>query len=485
MEKKKEDEEPDLEKGLIVKEKYEIQYRLGKGGFGKVYLVKNIIDKKNYAMKVLLQKKSSKYDIYGFKNEIRILNSLYQINKTYVMKLHENGEFKTEDELVRLYFVMDYAEKGDLYQYIHQSNGFGEDLGRYIFKKILEGIHFCHGCNISHLDIKPANILLDDKFNPIINDFGLSTGIKLKGETEPQKLYGQIGTREMKCPQMFEKDKAYYGVDADIFALGVLLFRIVVGKPGFKCTNHDSYKDIKYKKYDNFWTGFIDADEYSKEFKNLFVRMVAYDPEERPRIEYILEEDPWLKEFNIFIKEKHEEYKKLEDEYIAFMSELEQKIIAENQSQKNIPKENEINGEIIKKSISNNKKYPKYFKNLTPKKIKDIRNYKYFIKIKGELDVNDFMNSIVDEIKELYDFECYINTYADELKLRFDITFKNNDGVEEDENNRDDCIMKIKLYDNGKDEYLLCFVKNQGELEEFYENFLKIKNIVLNNYLLN
>ena len=137
------------------------------------------------------------------------------------------------------------------------------------------------------------------------------------------------------------------------------------------------------------------------------------------------------------------------------MSELEQKIIAENQSQKNIPKENEINGEIIKKSISNNKKYPKYFKNLTPKKIKDIRNYKYFIKIKGELDVNDFMNSIVDEIKELYDFECYINTYVDELKLKFDITFKNNDGVEEDENNRVDCIMKNKLYDYGKDEYFL------------------------------
>ena len=64
MEKKKEDEEPDLEKGLIVKEKYEIQYRLGKGGFGKVYLVTNIIDKKNFAMKVLLQKKCSKYDIY-------------------------------------------------------------------------------------------------------------------------------------------------------------------------------------------------------------------------------------------------------------------------------------------------------------------------------------------------------------------------------------------------------------------------------------
>ena len=475
MEKKNEDEEPDLEKGLIVKEKYEIQYRLGKGGFGKVYLVTNIIDKKNYAMKVLLQKKSSKYDIYGFKNEIRILNSLYQINKTYVMKLHENGEFKTEDELVRLYFVMDYAEKGDLYQYIHQSNGFGEDLGRYIFKKILEGIHFCHGCNISHLDIKPANILLDDKFNPIINDFGLSTGIKLKGETEPQKLYGQIGTREMKCPQMFEKDKAYYGVDADIFALGVLLFRIVVGDFPFVASNDVSYNDIKNKKYDDFWTRFINADSLSKEFKDLFVLMVAYEPKERPKIKYILGKEPWMKKL---IKEKPEEYEKLEKEYIAFMTNLEEKIKEVNQSKMKVPEKKEEKEKSKTKSITNDNK-EKYFVNLIPKKIKDIRNYKYFIQIEGNLEVNDFMNSLVNKINEAYDFECDIKAYGDESKLKLKITFDNID------DNRKDCIMKIKLYNNGIDGYLLCFEKNQGELEEFYENFLKIKNIIYTNNLFN
>ena len=474
MEKKKEDEEPDLEKGLIVKEKYEIQYRLGKGGFGKVYLVTNIIDKKNYAMKVLLQKKSSKYDIYGFKNEIRTLNGLYQINKTYVMKLHENGEFKTEDELVRLYFVMDYAEKGDLYQYIHQSNGFGEDLGRYIFKKILEGIHFCHRCNISHLDIKPANILLDDKFNPIINDFGLSTGIKLKGETEPQKLYGQIGTREMKCPQMFEKDKAYYGVDADIFALGVLLFRIVVGDFPFVASNDVSYNDIKNKKYDDFWIRFINA-SLSKEFKDLFVLMVAYEPKERPKIEYILGKEPWMKKL---IKEKPEEYEKLEKEYIAFMTNLEEKIKEVNQSKMKVPEKKEEKEKSKTKSITNDNK-EKYFVNLIPKKIKDIRNYKYFIQIEGNLEVNDFMNSLVNKIKETYDFECDIKAYGDESKLKLKITFDNID------DNRKDCIMKIKLYNNGIDEYLLCFEKNQGELEEFYENFLKIKNIIYTNNLFN
>ena len=113
MEKKKE-EEPDLEKDLIINKKHQIQYKLGKGGFGKVYLVQNLQDGKNYAMKDLLQKRSSKHDIERFKKEKYLLKSLYNINSSYILKFYEDGEFIAEDKLIRLYFIMDYAEKGDL-----------------------------------------------------------------------------------------------------------------------------------------------------------------------------------------------------------------------------------------------------------------------------------------------------------------------------------------------------------------------------------
>ena len=114
------------------------------------------------------------------------------------------------------------------------------------------------------------------------------------------------------------------------------------------------------------------------------------------------------------------------------------------------------------------------------------------------------MNSLIKEINKLYDNKCYINT--DKEKLKFKITFINEDNdddeeeeegekageekykKEEDEednveekkkkNNIRDCIMKVKLYDCGNDEYLLCFEKNQGNLEEFYDNFLKIKEMI-------
>ena len=120
MEGKKE-EEPDLQENLVINNKYQIQYKLGKGGFGKVYLVQNIDDKKKYAMKVLLLTRSSAYDIEEFHLEIKILKKLHNLNNSYILNIYEEGRFITEDKLERLYFTMDYAEKRDLYHCKNQS----------------------------------------------------------------------------------------------------------------------------------------------------------------------------------------------------------------------------------------------------------------------------------------------------------------------------------------------------------------------------
>ena len=283
---------------------------------------------------------------------------------------------------------------------------------------------------------------------------------------------------------MFEKGQAYYGIDADIFSLGVLLFDLVVGTSCFDSAISETYKKIKDKNYKLFWETFIQAEGLSDEFKDLFVNMVAYNPEERPPIKKILLEDPWLNELNILKEKNPDEYEKLEKEYIAFMLESEQKIKAMNHLVIEAPKENKIEEKQKTKGISfDNSK--KYFINLTPKKIKDTRNYKYSIKIKGYINANDFMNLLVNEIKTIYESKWLLQT--DEEKLKIQITFQkeyneeeNNEEIEEEEDIRKDCIMKVKLYDSGINEYLLCFEKSQGELEEFYDNFLKIKEIVKN-----
>ena len=113
----------------------------------------------------------------------------------------------------------------------------------------------------------------------------------------------------LKCQR---KEKIYNGIDADIFSLGTLLFCLVLGK-NYTSELKDAYNYIKAKNYDLFWETITQKDELSNEFKNLFIKMVAYNPEERPRIEKILSDEPWLKELNTLIKNNPEEYKKLEE----------------------------------------------------------------------------------------------------------------------------------------------------------------------------
>ena len=101
------------------------------------------------------------------------------------------------------------------------------------------------------------------------------------------------------------------------------------------------------------------------------------------------------------------------------------------------------------------------------------------------------MNLIGNQIIKAYNNKCFIE--ASKSKLKFEIALpKNEDDEEEDEdeeqkmeeeeesdrNDRKECIMEIKMLLYGNDEYLLVFNKIQGDLEEFYEHFLIIKDVI-------
>ena len=134
-----------------------------------------------------------------------------------------------------------------------------------------------------------------------------------------------------------------------------------------------------------------------------------------------------------------------------------------------------------------------YFEeNLIPKKLDKNNNYKYSAKIKGITNPVKFMNLLMDKIIQKNKDECTLKKYDE--KLKFKIIFEKEEDADEQENeeleqNEEDdeknsgeqkCIMDVKIFDCENNEYLLCFNKKQGDSEEFYENFLKIKEIVQN-----
>ena len=151
-----------------------------------------------------------------------------------------------------------------------------------------------HNNKICHLDIKPDNIIFDDTFWPVYIDFGFS---KIYKDENDQIILFEFdqGTDKYACPELYE-GKKINGEKADIFSLGVILFLLVTRDYAFIQPFHGLYTLIRNKKYKIFWDK-IPYKNLSDDFKDLYVRMVAYEPRDRPTIEQILN-SPWLKEVN-------------------------------------------------------------------------------------------------------------------------------------------------------------------------------------------
>lgn len=94
-----------------------------------------------------------------------------------VVKLFETFEMKKH-----IVFVMEICAGGDLLNYVWKWRKLKEDIAKFIFKQIIEGIQHIHSMNVIHWDIKLDNILLDGHGNIKIADFGVSRVVKSREE---------------------------------------------------------------------------------------------------------------------------------------------------------------------------------------------------------------------------------------------------------------------------------------------------------------
>nr|POE89365.1 isoform 2 of snf1-related protein kinase catalytic subunit alpha kin10 [Quercus suber] len=153
--------------GSIIGEKYKLGKIIGRGAFGKVRIATDIQTTCEVAVKILVRetmvKKKMEEIVY---REIEILRSL---RHPHIIRLYEVIDTPKE-----IYFVMEYAKKGDLLEYILDMGKLQEEEARKIFQQIISGVEYCHENYVVHRDLKPDNLLLDSEQNVKITDFGLS-----------------------------------------------------------------------------------------------------------------------------------------------------------------------------------------------------------------------------------------------------------------------------------------------------------------------
>mmetsp|Transcript_26605 Transcript_26605/g.47828 ORF Transcript_26605/g.47828 Transcript_26605/m.47828 type:complete len:284 (+) Transcript_26605:5583-6434(+) len=207
---------------------FDVLKLLGRGAFGKVFLVSHKVTQKLYAMKVINKfELNSRNRMINTKTERDIL-----LNSTspFIIKLHYS--FQSDEQL---FMVMEYAKGGSLIQHLSKAKKFEENIVQFFIAQVAIALDWLHSRGYIYRDLKPENVLLDEINYLKLTDFGLSkTGI-----TRPeQQAYSLIGTPGYTAPEILRQighDKS-----ADYWSLGVMIYELLTGCSPFDVSKSEN-----------------------------------------------------------------------------------------------------------------------------------------------------------------------------------------------------------------------------------------------------
>ena len=203
---------------------FQIISKLGEGAYSTVFKVKRNIDQKIYALKKVKLLNLSEKEKENSLNEVRILASV----KSNFVVSYKEAFFDEKDNT--LCIVMEFADRGDLYQKIVQhkkSAKFFEESDVWrIFIQLVKGLKALHDLKILHRDMKSANVFLFSNGSAKLGDLNVSK-VARRGLG-----YTQTGTPYYASPEVW-KDKPYDN-KSDVWSLGCVLYEMITLRPPFR-----------------------------------------------------------------------------------------------------------------------------------------------------------------------------------------------------------------------------------------------------------
>ena len=267
--------------GLFL-DNYDVIKQLGKGGYGKVYEVKN---KKSGEIRAC--KHLSKLSIKNLEKFEREINILINSDHPNIVKIYEIFESQRS-----LYIVMEECKGGEVFDriidHIQSKNMYSEKDAAEMLLQVMSAVEYCHNNGICHRDLKPENLLYlkpgSEKNNPIrVIDFGLSQVI-----SPEKKLKTRVGTAYYVSPEILKGD---YTEKCDVWSAGVILYIFLSGDPPFNGPNDSAiYNKISQMKFtfpEKKWSSI------SKDAKDLITHMIAPEPQRYTAKQVI--DHPWFK----------------------------------------------------------------------------------------------------------------------------------------------------------------------------------------------
>uniref|UniRef100_A0A8D0CZE5 Serine/threonine-protein kinase PLK n=1 Tax=Sander lucioperca TaxID=283035 RepID=A0A8D0CZE5_SANLU len=283
---------------------------LGKGGFAKCYEMTDLSTSKVYAAKIIPHARVSKpHQREKIDREIELHRALHH---KHIVHFYHHFEDKEN-----IYILLEYCSRKvsatchilrspttfyeikenillqrkmcfhrSLAHILKARKVLTEPEVRYYLRQIVSGLKYLHEQEILHRDLKLGNFFVNESMELKVGDFGLAAKLEPAGNRRKTIC----GTPNYLSPEVLNKQG--HGCESDIWALGCVMYTMLLGRPPFETTNlKETYRCIREARYSL-------PSSLSPQAKQLITSLLAKIPEDRPNLDHILRHDFFTQGFS-------------------------------------------------------------------------------------------------------------------------------------------------------------------------------------------
>jgi serine/threonine-protein kinase len=211
-----------IHSGEVLLGRYTIERELGRGGMGAVFLARDSQLGELVALKLIASHLAGdSASVERFRREVSAARKITHEN---VIRIHDLGEVDGNP-----FLSMEYFSGMTLADLLARRGALEPDEGMALCAQIVAGLGAAHQAGVVHRDLKPQNVLVDERRRVKLIDFGLAKASFMEGMTATGLI---LGTPEYMSPEQIRGER----VDArtDVYALGALTYRVLTGEPPFR-----------------------------------------------------------------------------------------------------------------------------------------------------------------------------------------------------------------------------------------------------------